>query len=112
LEVVNGIALDDERWLIDDYANVFASLEKALAIYGAGKDGKSPVKDKQQLVDELRTSVADATTFCAEHGVMLAEIEATVAGSIERLTRIQDGLNALISPAPLRRDFFAHELSA
>ena len=40
--------------VIVDYANVFASLEKALAIYGAGKDGKSPVKDKQQLVEELR----------------------------------------------------------
>jgi type I restriction enzyme R subunit len=39
---------------IVDYANVFSSLEKALAIYGAGKDGKTPVKDKQQLVDELR----------------------------------------------------------
>jgi type I restriction enzyme R subunit len=30
--------------VIVDYANVFASLEKALAIYGAGKDGKNPVK--------------------------------------------------------------------
>jgi type I restriction enzyme R subunit len=40
--------------VIVDYANVFASLEKALAIYGAGKDGKSPVEDKQQLVEELR----------------------------------------------------------
>ena len=34
--------------VIVDYANVFASLEKALAIYGAGKGGKNPVKDKQQ----------------------------------------------------------------
>ena len=30
--------------LIVDYANVFASLEKALAIYGAGKGGKTPVR--------------------------------------------------------------------
>ena len=51
--------------VIVDYANVFASLEKALAIYGAGKDGKSPVKDKQQLVEELRKAVDDATAFCA-----------------------------------------------
>jgi type I restriction enzyme R subunit len=28
---------------------------------------------------------------------------------MERLQRIQDGMNALISPDPLRRDFFAHE---
>ncbi len=95
--------------VIVDYANVFASLEKALAIYGAGKDGKSPVKDKQQLVEELRKSVVDATAFCAAHGVMLTEIEATAAGSMDRLARIEDGMNALISPDPLRRDFFAHE---
>ncbi|MCP5248142.1 MAG: type I restriction endonuclease subunit R [Candidatus Accumulibacter sp.] len=95
--------------IIVDYANVFVSLEKALAIYGAGKDGKSPVKDKQQLVEELRKAVVDATAFCAMHGVMLGEIEAAAAGSIERLSRIQDGMNALISPDPLRRDFFAHE---
>jgi type I restriction enzyme R subunit len=95
--------------VIVDYANVFASLEKALAIYGAGKGGKSPVKEKQQLVEELRKSVVDATAFCAAHGVMLAEIEATAVGSMERLSRIQDGMNALISPDPLRRDFFAHE---
>jgi type I restriction enzyme R subunit len=50
--------------VIVDYANVFASLEKALAIYGAGKDGKTtPVKDKQQLVEELRKAVVDATAF-------------------------------------------------
>ncbi len=95
--------------VIVDYANVFASLEKALAIYGAGKDGKTPVRDKQQLVEELRKAVVDATAFCAAHGVMLAEIEATPVGSIERLSRIQDGMNALISPDPLRRDFFAQQ---
>ncbi len=96
--------------VIVDYSNVFASLEKALAIYGAGKDGKSPVKDKQQLVEELRTAVADATAFCAAHGVMLTEIEALATGNLERLQKIEDGINALISPEdPLRRDFFAHE---
>jgi type I restriction enzyme, R subunit len=95
--------------VIVDYANVFASLEKALAIYGAGKDGQTPVKDKQQLVEELRRSVLDATAFCAKHGVMLAEIEALAAGSLERLQRFEDAMNALISPDPLRRDFFAHE---
>jgi type I restriction enzyme R subunit len=95
--------------VIVDYANVFVSLEKALAIYGAGKDGKSPVKDKQQLVEELRGAVADAASFCATHGVLLNEIEAMAAGSMERLSRIQDGMDALISPDPLRREFFAHE---
>ena len=95
--------------VIVDYANVFASLEKALAIYGAGKDGKSPVKDKQQLVEELRKAVADATAFCAKRDVLLAEIEQLAAGSLERLQHIEDAMNALISPDPLRRDFLGHE---
>lgn len=95
--------------LIVDYANVFASLENALAIYGAGKDGNSPVKDKQQLVQELSKAVLNATAFCAKNGVLLTDIEALAVGSLERLQHIEDAMNALISPDPLRRDFFAHE---
>ncbi|MFO1280481.1 MAG: type I restriction endonuclease subunit R [Burkholderiaceae bacterium] len=95
--------------VIVDYANVFASLEKALALYGAGQGGQSPVRDKQQLVGELRQALAAATGFCAARGVALEAIEAAPAASLERLERIEDGLNALISPDPLRRDFLAHE---
>jgi type I restriction enzyme R subunit len=95
--------------VIVDYANVFASLEKALAIYGAGKGGKSPVQDKKKLVEELRNAIAEADFFCANRGVILAAIEQLPAGSIQRLQRLDDAVNALISPDPLRRDFFAHE---
>lgn len=95
--------------MIVDYANVFASLEKALAIYGAGKDGKNPVKDKAKLVADLRKAVDAATAFCAGHQVILPAIEQLIAGSLERLQRIDDAVNALISPDPLRREFFGHE---
>ena len=95
--------------LIVDYANVFASLEKALAIYGAGKDGKNPVKDKQNLVDDLGKALEDAAAFCAEHQVMLADIEKLAVGSLARLQRVQEALNSLISPDPVRRDFFGCE---
>src|SRR5206468_9941453 len=46
--------------MIVDYANAFASLEKALAIYGAGKGGRMPVRDKKKLLDELREAVGYA----------------------------------------------------
>jgi type I restriction enzyme R subunit len=95
--------------VIVDYANVFASLEKALAIYGAGKDGKNPVKDKKLLVEELRKAVADTTAFCASHSVVLDDIESLPAGSLERLQRIEDAINALIAPDPLRRELLGHE---
>ncbi len=95
--------------MIVDYANVFASLEKALAIYGAGKGGKNPVRDKQKLVTDLRVAVKAVTAFCAGHGVDLSIIEKMSAGSMDRLQRIDEAVNALISPDPLRREFFGHE---
>lgn len=95
--------------VIVDYANVFASLEKALAIYGAGKDGKSPVKDKKKLAEELAKAVDAAVLFCKDKGVLLAAIEQLPAGDIQRLARIADAVDALISPDPLRREFFGHE---
>ena len=95
--------------VIVDYANVFASLEKALAIYGAGRGGQHPVRDKQQLVAELRRAVDEATAFCTAHQVLLADIEGLAVGSLERLQCLGDALNALISPDPLRREFYGHE---
>src|SRR5208283_3082992 len=73
--------------VIVDYANVFTSLEKALAIYGAGRGGERPVKDKAKLVADLRRAVDTATTFCATRQVILPAIEQLAAGSLERLQR-------------------------
>ena len=95
--------------LIVDYANVFASLEKALAIYGAGRDGKTPVRDKKLLVQELRDAIAAATAFCLGRGVDLAALEALPAAGLERLAGIDIAVNSLISPDPLRREFLGHE---
>jgi type I restriction enzyme, R subunit len=94
---------------IVDYANVFASLEKALAIYGAGKGGKTPVKDKQELVEALQKSVNAAIRFCASKGVDLDAFEQLPARDMTRLARIDEAVNSLISPDPLRREFFGHE---
>jgi type I restriction enzyme R subunit len=95
--------------VIVDYANVFASLEKALAIYGAGRGGTNPVKDKAQLVAALREAIAAATAFCAAHGVDLAAMESLPLGGLERLSAIENAINALIGPDALRREFFGHE---
>ena len=95
--------------MIVDYANVFASLEKALAIYGAGKAGANPVKDKAQLVEALREAVGAATAFCLQQGVDLVAMEALPLGSMERLAALENAIDALIGPDSLRREFFVHE---
>ena len=51
------------------------------------------------LSEELNQTIA----------VMLADIEQLAVGGLARLQTIADALNALISPDPLRRDFFGHE---
>jgi type I restriction enzyme, R subunit len=93
--------------LIADYANVFASLEKALAIYGAGKGGATPVRDKAELIRELGKAVGAAIAFCAEHGVNIAAAE--TATGLDKVRLIGDAVDALISPDPLRKEFLAHE---
>ncbi len=93
--------------LIVDYANVFASLEKALAIYGAGKGGATPVRDKAELLRELRKALQGAREFCATQGVVLADAEN--ATGLERVRLIGEAVEKLISPDPLRKQFLAHE---
>lgn len=95
--------------LIVDYANVFASLEKALAIYGAGKGGRTPVRDKQELLDDLRKAVAEAAAWCNGKHVEIAAIEALPSGSMDRLTKLVAAIDLLISPETIRREFLAHE---
>ncbi|MGI8820253.1 MAG: type I restriction endonuclease subunit R [Chthoniobacterales bacterium] len=93
--------------LIVDYANVFASLEKALAIYGAGKGGATPVRDKTELLRELRKALREAREFCATQGVVLADAEN--ASGLDRVRLIGEAVEKLISPDPLRKQFLAPE---
>jgi type I restriction enzyme R subunit len=93
--------------LIVDYANVFASLEKALAIYTQGKDGKSPVQEKDKLVEELEQALADATAFCQQHGVDIPAF--TTAEKLDRLQLVGEAVEALIAPDTTRKTFLAHE---
>ena len=93
--------------LIVDYANVFASLEKALAIYGAGKGGATPVRDKAELVAELRKALDDAIAFLS--GAKRGHRRNRKCNGLDRVRLIGDAVNALISPDPLRKEFLAHE---
>ncbi len=95
--------------LIVDYANVFASLEKALAIYATGRGGATPVRDKLKLVEELRKAVGEAVAFCTQRGVKIENIEAAAAGNFERVKLIGEAVEVLISPDPLRKEFLSHE---
>jgi len=95
--------------LIVDYANVFVSLEKALALYGGRSgSGAKPTQDKSVLVDQLRQVLTEAVRFCAEHQVDIAAIDAQSDG-MQRLQLIEDAVEALIAPESLRQKFLEQQ---
>jgi type I restriction enzyme R subunit len=105
----NRVYPGKQSGLIVDYANVFASLEKALAIYGKGGGGEMPVRDKKALADELRYAVNDANVYCQEHGVALAEIENMPTANFAQAGAIQTAADRLMAPETIKRDFLALE---
>lgn len=103
----NRVYPGKQSGLIVDYANVFASLEKALAIYGKGRGGETPLRDKKELAAQLRLAVNDATAFCRLHGIDLAKIESTSTANFARVGAIQDAADKLMAPESVRRDFLS-----
>lgn len=92
--------------VIVDYANVFASLERALALYGTGQAGQTPVRDKETLVGELRTTLSSLDSFCAAVGVSLKALESAPT-ALERLTLVGHAANDLIATDERRKGFLA-----
>jgi type I restriction enzyme R subunit len=85
--------------LIVDYVGVFRNLQKALAIYGTGsgggiKPGESPVKDKQELVELLRSAIATAEEFCAGRWVDLPAIRS--AAGFSRVNLLDEAVEAIV----------------
>jgi type I restriction enzyme R subunit len=103
----NRVYPGKQSGLIVDYANVFASLEKALAIYAKGKAGEMPVRDKKELAEQLRAAVKDATDFCIKHGVDLTKIEETPTANFARVGAIEEAADRLMAPEAVRRDFLS-----
>ena len=92
--------------VIVDYANVFESLEKALALYGAASTTRTPVRDKDPLVDELQSALAGLNEFCSGAGVELQRLEAAKT-ALARLTLVAEAANALLAPDERRKAYLA-----
>jgi type I restriction enzyme R subunit len=92
--------------VIVDYANVFASLERALAIYGTRGTTRSPVENKDELVDDLRAILEGLAAFCAAQGVNLDALEGA-GTALERLNLVGLAVTALIAPDERRKEFLA-----
>lgn len=75
----NRVFRDKNNGLIVDYVGIFRDLQKALAIYGAasgggGKEGDTPVENKQVLIKALKNAIDETEGFCRERGVDIEAI--------------------------------------
>lgn len=95
----NRVFKDKINGLIVDYVGVFRNLQKALAIYGSAsggglKPGETPVRDKQELVADLKESIHQVSLFCRERGVDLDQIRS--ADALVKIKLIGDAVEAII----------------
>ncbi|NWF36664.1 type I restriction endonuclease subunit R [Mariprofundus sp. KV] len=101
----NRVYPGKQSGLIVDYANVFVSLEKALAIYGQGGGGSMPVRDKQELADALSETLTALDGFCSQNGVSLTEVEATPTANFARIGAINEAADRLMNPEDIKRAY-------
>jgi type I restriction enzyme R subunit len=90
--------------VIVDYVGVFKNLQKALAIYAAKTSDKTPIRNKDELVEELKKALGEAIAYCAAVGFDVDAIYA--AEKLQRLALIGQAVEALVAPDERRRAFF------
>jgi type I restriction enzyme R subunit len=104
----NRVFGEKKNGLIVDYVGVFRNLQKALAIYGSDygggvKEGDTPLKDKSELVEELRKAMADAEQFCKENEINLEAIEQ--AKGFDRVKLLDDAVDKLVVNDQTKRKY-------
>jgi type I restriction enzyme R subunit len=110
----NRVCGEKLNGLIVDYAGVFRSLQKALAIYGTGVGGTAtqgdmPVQAKQELIEGLRHHVALTVDLCESKGVDLSKIITSTA--FERVKQMEDARETMIADDQTKKQFLASATS-
>ncbi len=124
----NRVSGDKNNGLIVDYVGVFRNLQKALVTYATGHEPEdpeavNPVKDKAELVNQLREAAAEAKAFCEQQGedlnnIMKAEgfelikYQEEFAKAIveyeELEDKVDDAVDEILINDQKKKQFFAH----
>lgn len=99
----NRVFKDKVNGLIVDYIGVFKNLEKALAIYGKGEDGKRPAMSKGELIGKLKVLIAECKKFCEELGIDLETLKAAEGFDLVRL--LDDAVEVILTSDELKKRY-------
>lgn len=90
--------------LIVDYVGVFRDLQKALSIYGEGTGGDLPVRNKEEMLDELASSLDTLNEyFSTQAGHSLQTIHATQG--FDRVATIERLVNAIVETEEKKKTY-------
>ena len=97
-----------EKGFIVDYGNVYKQLEEAYSVYGEGTsggsgDGNKPTKSVDEMAQELRDSIEEATQYLSGLNFQLNEL--FDAEPLQRLVLISDAINAVCLNETTRAKF-------
>jgi len=101
----NRVAQGKIAGLIVDYVGMFRDLQKALAIYATDQDGKDkdPIKDKKELVNQLKAIITELKLFCAGKNISFDAIRS--APAFEKVKLLDDAVEILITNAEDKKHF-------
>ncbi|WP_313559003.1 type I restriction endonuclease subunit R [Ruminiclostridium cellobioparum] len=93
--------------LIVDYVGVFRNLQKALSIYAKPGQGgiEAPVKDKEQLLDNLAETIKQANEFCLSIDVDLKAIISASSKGFGKIVLMDDAVDMLVSNEENKKKF-------
>ncbi|MDG2285785.1 MAG: DUF3387 domain-containing protein, partial [Alphaproteobacteria bacterium] len=100
----NRVFPDKDNGLIVDYVGVFRSLENALNIYASGGEGgDTPIRDLDELKQNLENALTETETFLEEINVDLNELE--LASGFEFIALQDSAADTLLEHPETRSEF-------
>ncbi|MBP7804996.1 MAG: type I restriction endonuclease subunit R [Candidatus Pacebacteria bacterium] len=100
----NRVSPGKKNGLIVDYIGVFRNIEKALALYAATTGGDDEIiRSKDELIDELESSLVLGKKFLQEGEVDLVKIIAAPAE--EKLLLLEHAANAIVADIAKKKKF-------
>jgi type I restriction enzyme R subunit len=108
----NRVFRDKPNGLIVDYVGVFRNLQKALAIYGSSsdggiKEGETPIKPKEELLEELQKAITEIQSFCQERKIDMDKI--IKAEKFEKIKLLDNAVDTILSDDESKKKYLSLE---
>lgn len=102
----NRVSKGKSNGLIVDYIGVFRNLKKALAIYGIrGGDNDTPIKEKDELVKDLRKTLGDIKVFCTNIDIDIENIHN--AKDFDKLALVHEAVDKVLTSEESKNEFIS-----